>query len=513
MNSSRTRKIAAITLLAACALLLAAVLARLQGCVLPAWIRWEERTWRDQIDGVDEAELLTLRSRRLRIDSADGAQVFSTPRNWQVSDAQVRDLDHDGTPELILLVWKQGSYGNARPFWIDQDSTDWSQHIFIYTWSEARVHPLWMSSDVGMEIRSWQIDADGTFLLTDENRTETVWRWQNWGLKLVDRTPSDDPGAGDPSAQSTLSLVAVGDNLLHPTICRDYLDRDEKRFDFTPLYARIAPWIRSHDLAFVGQETPLVSDPSMYSGFPEFGTPQAAGDALADAGFDVILGASNHALDKGLRGVRETCAFWADRHPEVTLLGLRDQPRDRAYTLLKKNGITLALFNATTLLNGHRPPEELPDCIDYLDLSDGAAMQTYCRKITEAASAADFTLCFLHTGTEYAETPDAETETLVTRLANAGADAVICAHPHIPQRDEMIATPRGSRALVCYSLGNFVADQDRPGTDRGAALRMCIKKDGASATAVLDSYEMIPLLCRRTDGRMQVTRAEDTELR
>ena len=90
-----------------------------------------------------------------------------------------------------------------------------------------------------------------------------------------------------------LSVVAVGDNLIHPVVYHD-AQHSDGTYNFKPMYSNIKKDIARPDLAFVNQESPLGGDDIPFSGFKRFNTPsQVAGDIVA-TGFDVINGANNH---------------------------------------------------------------------------------------------------------------------------------------------------------------------------------------------------------------------------
>lgn len=100
----------------------------------------------------------------------------------------VKDIDRDGADELILLVWKHGSYGDRMPFWEEKNDKELHQHIFIYKYDpkkENKVRPLWMSSQILYEIESISSGKDSFLDVTDHEGTTRTWIWQDFGLKLV----------------------------------------------------------------------------------------------------------------------------------------------------------------------------------------------------------------------------------------------------------------------------------------------------------------------------------------
>lgn len=99
-----------------------------------------------------------------------------------MQDALAGDINHDGVPELILLVWKRGSYGSQRPFWVERDEWDFSQHIFIYQWRDGRLKALWMSSRLPLSVAAFSLDAQGTLTVVTPEEETSRWVWLSWGL-------------------------------------------------------------------------------------------------------------------------------------------------------------------------------------------------------------------------------------------------------------------------------------------------------------------------------------------
>ncbi len=103
------------------------------------------------------------------------------------------DLTGDGADELILVVWKYGSYGKHHPSWVTVDDAGLTQHVFIYEKrSDEKWHPIWMSSRTGLGIRRMKAGPEirGTgrprLIFTSDDGTVTEWGWLTWGLTRVD---------------------------------------------------------------------------------------------------------------------------------------------------------------------------------------------------------------------------------------------------------------------------------------------------------------------------------------
>ena len=283
-----------------------------------------------------------------------------------------------------------------------------------------------------------------------------------------------------------LTLIAAGDNLIHKTIVdkawRPYLGTHDFHFLYTP----IVDTIQSRDLAVINQETIFISDNSLISDYPTFGTPQVMGEALVDSGFDIVLSATNHTWDKGARGVTDTLNYWKTFHPEITLLGIHDSPLAfNTIDYVEKNGIRLAMFNYTYGLNGFRVPVSLYYMVNLL-----GQQNKFLNDVRIAENEADMTVCFLHIGEEYRYQPTAFQMGYVSALIDAGADLIICAHPHVVEPAGYVTTAAGNTGLVYWSCGNLISAQSKVPRILGGLADVTITKDDSGTR--ISSWDFIP---------------------
>lgn len=480
----------------------------IRGAFLPRWIDWQRVEVAADLDGDGDLEAVRLAGRRVSVCDSGASRVVSKD-GWLVSDALVGDVDRDGVQELVLIAWKRGSYGTSRPFWVARDSLGFSEHVFIFRYRDGGLKPVWMSSDIGFEAQHAWLDAHDDLHLADTAGDETVWEWQDFGLILIDgMSPSLRAG------EKTATFMAAGDNIAHAGMLGQARAAAESRgasnagtYDFSPVYDQVAGWVGSYDLAAVCQETPFVADGSQAAGYPRFATPTEMGDALLASGFDVVASATNHAYDQGAGGLADTVSYWF-AHPEAVLLGIRDADEpDCAPRYIVKNGIRLALFDATAYLNAGTQEDGDEQRINLI--GDGSALAEGLR---EAEGAADASICFLHIGDDLAPCPSEETEQLVRKLIDAGADVVICSHPHVVQRAGQVTTDLGATGWVCYSLGNAASNQPYPETVLGAAATFTLVKraypDGTSKTEVAD-FHLVPTVCHQESDQTRVCLLQD----
>lgn len=287
------------------------------------------------------------------------------------------------------------------------------------------------------------------------------------------------------SGQSgTLTMIAAGDNLIHKTIVDKAWRPETGTHDFSFLYSSIGDLIRSRDLAVINQETIFISDNALISDYPTFGTPQAMGEALVDAGFDIVLSATNHTWDKGFRGVSDTLNYWKTAHPEIKLLGIHESPEAfNTIDYVEKNGIRLALFNYTYGLNGFSASQYY--LVNLLGQKD-----KFLSDVRTAEANADMTVCFLHIGEEYQYQPTAYQKGYINDLIEAGADLIICAHPHVVEPCGVVTTASGKSALVYYSCGNLVSAQSKLPRLLGGLADVTITKDESGTR--ITAWDFIP---------------------
>ena len=77
--------------------------------------------------------------------------------------------------------------------------------------------------------------------------------------------------------------------------------------------------------------------------------------------------------------------------------------------------------------------------------------------IKRADEMADIVIVCPHWGTEYAIEPSKYQREFASLMAEAGADVIIGAHPHVPEPVEKITTSSGESCLCYYSLGNYIS--------------------------------------------------------
>ncbi len=247
-------------------------------------------------------------------------------------------------------------------------------------------------------------------------------------------------------------------------------------FDYTDVFAALAPRMRAADLAVVNLETTL-SLHGPYTGYPMFRSPVALARALRDAGVDVALLANNHCCDGGAAGIRtsiEALDRCGIRHTGVFADSADFRRNHPLY--LTCHGLRLALVNYTYGTNGLPVPQGMiVNRIDTVRMARDVA--------AARAAGVDFVVACLHWGNEYERRENVVQRRLAKFLRREGVDVIVGSHPHVVQ-------PWGgdSSHVVLYSLGNLVSNQRRRYTDGGLVAEVeAVRHPGGRMT-----YRMVP---------------------
>lgn len=303
------------------------------------------------------------------------------------------------------------------------------------------------------------------------------------GIKDLITVPTKEP---KPSYQE-VTLLAVGDNLIHTEVILSGKQSDGT-YVYDALYDNLREQIEESDIAVINQETILGGTAFKYSGYPTFNSPTEIGDAVVNAGFDVVLHATNHSMDKGEKGIRKTLEFWK-RYPDITVIGMYESEEEQSkIAVIEKNGIRIAMLNYTYGLNGFKLPSGKPYLVNLIN------KDRIKKDISRAKEISDFVIVFPHWGTEYVYEPTSYQKDLAQFMADAGADLIIGAHPHVIEPVEFIKS-QNHETLVYYSLGNFISYQRKAPRMLGAMAEVTIRKDAngtsissASVTPVVTHY-------------------------
>lgn len=238
-----------------------------------------------------------------------------------------------------------------------------------------------------------------------------------------------------------------------------------------------------------------------YTGYPSFNSPYELADAEVKAGFDVLLLATNHTLDKGKTAVTNCMEYLDTTHPDLGYVGINhsQEEQDTHIFTYEANGIKVAILNYTYGTNGISLPSDMPYIVNMLEEEKVRA------DIRKAEEIADFTIVCPHWGTEYKLEADNSQKKWANIFLEEGADLVLGAHPHVIEPIEWLTHENGNKMLVYYSLGNFVNGTSSTGsgvTNRmvGGIADVTLQRNEETGEVEIAEYDAVPIVCHIAYG-------------
>lgn len=297
----------------------------------------------------------------------------------------------------------------------------------------------------------------------------------------------------------TVDIMMIGDILAHEGVYNSGLQADGT-YNFDHLFKNIKSDISAADIRIVNQETILGGVELGLSGYPCFNSPYEIGVAEAKAGFNVILHATNHTLDKGLTGVENCLNFWKTNYPEMAVLGINETEEDyNDIYVYNKDGFKIAILNYTYGTNGIAIPASKPYIVNMLDVDK------ITQDVTKAKEIADMVVVCPHWGTEYVYEPDSNQKYWTNLFFKLGVDVVIGAHPHVMEPVETLTRDDGHQMVVYYSLGNFVSNQDKMPRMLGGMAKVTLVKSGTDNSCYVKQYSYTPIVTQKLFGTSLIT--------
>lgn len=290
----------------------------------------------------------------------------------------------------------------------------------------------------------------------------------NYYLKEEKTTNSPHPeNVEEQPKEYKASLIMVGDALIHSSVYRD-ANRltGYKDYDFKPQIKLIKEQVSNYDIAYYNQETILGGTSIGLSDYPTFNSPQQVGDAMIDAGFNLVSLATNHTADRGKKAIALSREYW-NKQEGIQAVGSytsKEEKETLETKVLEKNGITYAMLNYTYGTNGMPVENDYlvnvwPTDIDIInnpakDTKYQAYKEQVKQDINKIRDKVDVLVVAMHWGVEYTHTPTKYEEDMATFLSENKVDIVIGTHPHVIQPVKWV-----NNTLVFYSLGNFISAQ------------------------------------------------------
>jgi poly-gamma-glutamate synthesis protein (capsule biosynthesis protein) len=275
-----------------------------------------------------------------------------------------------------------------------------------------------------------------------------------------------------PTADRSFTIAASGDLLIHSAVRQAAAQYEEgPGYDFFPMFAPIEPLIGGADFAICHLEVPLTPTNTNLSSYPIFNAPHELADAIRQAGYDSCSVASNHTIDKGETGVRNTLGVLDAAG--VQHAGAARGPEEDTPAIYDVDGVRVGHISYTYGLNGLSVPAGKDWLVNVTGveqiLADAAAAK---------AAGAEFVIVSMHWGVEYRVDPTGTQESQAESiLSSPDVDLILGHHAHVIQPVGKVGDE-----YVIYGMGNFLSNQrsgnTRVGTEDGVLVQVHVAEVG-----------------------------------
>ena len=223
-------------------------------------------------------------------------------------------------------------------------------------------------------------------------------------------------------------------------------------------FAGIRPPLADAGLAIVNLETAVSTRGRAEAKTFTFRSPPSFADSISGAGVDVVSLANNHSLDYGLDALDDTIEN-LDRVSVAHVGAGRSLSEALAPAEFEIAGTTVAVLGASQIIPSGAWPATAtrPGIVSAGKHAINRDTQQLLAAVRAAKTTNEVVIVVMHWGIEGDPCPSAVQQKLGRLLVDAGATAVLGAHPHILQPVVPVATLDGN-AVIAYSLGNFIWD-------------------------------------------------------
>ena len=294
----------------------------------------------------------------------------------------------------------------------------------------------------------------------------------------------------DPTQVSSIRVAAVGDNLLTDSLIGSGR-YNSGQWNYDHLYAHVSPLIQAADLAVVSQETPFTDNHDEVSGSFPYLSPVESGDALSEAGFDVVSLSTEYMAAAGTSYLAGTMEYW-NSQPGIVTVGVHASGSGYEIRYVEVQDIRIAFINCCMPIQGRT-----------LELSGGSGYEpdvfdreALIKAIEQAREESDCLIFCAHWGRNQEPMPTEYEKEWAELLLKQGVDVVLGSFPRVLSPYVTLMDEDGHSMLVYYSLGGFVSTGDTLKQLLGGMASFTIQKvtDASGTTVQILNPDLVPLV-------------------
>ena len=243
----------------------------------------------------------------------------------------------------------------------------------------------------------------------------------------------------------------------------------------------------NNEFTFTGRGTPTEGKKFTFRAKPE------NVQMLLDLGVDVVSVANNHIYDYGEISLLDTLDTLESVNISYAGAG-RNLEHAMKPVYIIANGMKIAIVSATQIERNSNPDtkaatETKPGVLRCME------PELLVQVIQEAKANSDYTILYIHWGTESQTDIDWLQEKQAPIYAQAGADLIIGDHPHCLQKMDVV-----EGVPVIYSLGNYWFNSK---TQNTCLIEMAIKDKA------MEYFRFVP--CKQSDCRTLYLEGQDKQ--
>jgi len=259
--------------------------------------------------------------------------------------------------------------------------------------------------------------------------------------------------------------------------------KSDHTFNYDHLFTHVTNLIKHADISVALQETVFYIDQTGKKKSNYENTPKELGDAIAKAGFNTVLHATQSAYSKLEVGIVNTLTFWKNEHPNVKVLGISKTPAsENDCYIYEKKGVKIAIIDFASYLSKSLPK-------DKAYIVNILTKEKIEKIMTSLKDKADFFVACVDWGIKSEKLPTKKQIASAKLLIECGINLIIGNHPDYIQPVSYVKTKNGNCGLVFFSLGQFIGDGK---SSLGALARIVVTK-GKEKTYI-SSYSLRPVI-------------------
>ena len=307
--------------------------------------------------------------------------------------------------------------------------------------------------------------------------------------------------------RTVIHLAAAGDlNVTEAVIASGGMD-----YNYTNTFMDVLPLLSDADITALNFEGNLYGEP--------YGTdrsaPQSLMTALERTGVDLLQLANSYPIYHGMDGLSKTIngIRLAGMEPLGAYASRQEAQAKKGYTIRTVQGVKIAFVAFTKGMDGMALPSGNEGCVNvlYKDYStdyqvvDTDGINSILSAIRKEKP--DITVAFLHWGSEFNDTISASQEKISKLMFDGGVGIILGTHAHYVQKMEL---DKETGKFLAWSLGDFVSDASRAGSEYSVVLKLEITKDNKTGATRVTDYSYTPIFTVNEEGKpLRVVRIKE----